>query len=155
MNMDIIRAHAALVARKLQLDDDLREVNRKIAETEPEVRTEMLDHQIDKLPITVDGESITLHFRTELWAKPIDGDKAAVVKVLKTCGLGDYVSETYNTSSLSAYVRDRLGDDLPLQPTLASVLKLDEVTKVRGRRSPAAHDSKTAKAMRTLNKQPK
>ena len=152
MNMKLIRAHAKLIAQKLQLDDELRDLQRQISATEPEVREEMLAEQIDKLPLIVDGEAITLHFRTELWAKPVDGDKAAVVRVLKKCGLSDYVSESYNTGSLSAYVRDRLGNDMPLQPTLAEVLLLDEVTKVRGRRSPTAQDSKTAKAMRTLNK---
>jgi len=58
------------------------------------------------------------------------------------------VSESYNANSLSAYVRERLADGQSLQPTLKEVIRVDEVTSIRGKRSPLSAESQTAKAMR-------
>ena len=49
----------------------------------------------------------TLFIKRTLWAGVVKGHtKDDVCKALRDADLGDYVSETFNTNSLSAYVRD-------------------------------------------------
>ena len=48
--------------------------------------------------------------------------------------LGDYVEETFNTNSLSAYVRELDREGKPLSTALAAVLDVSEVFKLRTRR---------------------
>ncbi len=83
--------------------------------------------------VSIDGR--TVYVERKLWAKAKDGDKPSVCKALKRCRLGDYVEETFNTNSLSAYVRelDREGRQMP--PSLVAVLDVSEVFKLRTRRS--------------------
>jgi hypothetical protein len=45
------------------------------------------------------------------------------------------VEETFNTNSLSAYVRELDREERALPPTLAAVLEVSEVYKLRTRRS--------------------
>ena len=151
MNMDIVKEFAALTARKKKLEDGLRSVKDEMSSLEPVLLQELTDNQLDRLPVTTDdGDRITVFTHRQLWARAKDGDKEAVVKTLKDCGLADFVSESYNTNSLSAYVRECLanGDELPTE--LNKVVRVDEVTSIRGKRSPASSDSQTAKAMRNL-----
>ena len=63
------------------------------------------------------------------------GDKPAVCKALKRSRLGGYVEETYNTNSLSAYIRELDREDKPLSDALAKVLEISEVFKLRTRKS--------------------
>jgi len=72
-----------------------------------------------------------VYVERKLWAKAKDGDKPAVCKALKRCRLGDYVEETFNTNSLSAYVRELDREGKPLSPALASVLDVSEVFKTQ------------------------
>ena len=83
--------------------------------------------------VSIDGR--TVYVERKLWAKAKDGDKAAVCKALKRARLGDYVEETFNTNSLSAYVRELDREDRPLPPSLREVLEVSEVFKLRTRRS--------------------
>ena len=157
MNAEMKR-YAALLIRKRDLDGELKELQKEVRELEPRVLNALMEDQITKQLVTVDGVSITLHVHKQLWAKakrdPDTGDrnKEEVARVLKRCGLSFLVKNDYNTGSLSAYVRERLGDGQALQPTLAAAIDLDEVVSVRGRRSPVSSESKTAKAMRTLRR---
>tara|TARA_R110000824_G_scaffold212829_2_gene399146 strand:- start:203 stop:664 length:462 start_codon:yes stop_codon:yes gene_type:complete len=151
MNMEIVKQFALLTARKKKLEDELRSVKDEMAAIEPAILQELVDNQLDRLPVvTGGGDRITVFIHRQAWVRPKDGNKEAVVKTLKKCGLSDFVSESYNTNSLSAYVRERLANGLDLQPTLKAVVRIDEVTSIRGKRSPASSDSQTAKAMRNL-----
>lgn len=152
MNMAAVKVLAGLIAKKRSLEESLRSVKDEIADMEPEIISDMIDNQIDRMPVRVGDDSVTIYIHRQLWAKPKDGDKDEVVRVLKRCGMADFVQENYNTNSLSAYVRERLGTGQQLQPTLRDALHLDEVVSIRGRRSPASSDSKTAKAMKTLRR---
>ncbi len=42
----------------------------------------------------------------DVFASPVDGEKESVIEALRDCDLGDYVTETYNSQSLQAYVRE-------------------------------------------------
>ena len=149
MNMDVVRRFAELTAEKKKTEDRLRAIKDEMGALEPAVLSELVENQVDRMPMTTDdGDRITIFIHKQAWARPIDGDKGAVVRTLKRCGLSDLVSESYNANSLSAYVRERLADGQSLQPTLKKVLRVDEVTSIRGKRSPLSTESQTAKAMR-------
>ena len=152
MDMDLATKYASGIATKRRLEDELRAAKDEIASLEESVRNMLQENQVDRLPVTVGTEKVTLYLHRQLWAKPKGGDKMNLMSVLKRCGLSDLVQEQYNTSSLSAYVRERLANGQKLQPTLTEALTLDEVVSVRGRRSPASSSSKTAKAMKTIRR---
>lgn len=152
MNLNLAKKVGDLIARKRSLEDDLRAVKDEIESLEPELLNEFLEAQMDRLQVPVGTGKITLYIHRIMWAKPKDGDREAVVATLKRCGLSDLVSENYNSSTLSAYVRERLADGEALQPTLDAVIETEEVVSIRGRRSPTTSDSKTAKAMKTLRR---
>ncbi len=62
-------------------------------------------------------------------------NKAAVCDALRRGQLGEYVEETYNTNSLSAYMRELDREGRPLPPVLDAVLEIGEVFKLRTRRN--------------------
>jgi hypothetical protein len=152
MDMTLAKEYASLIAEKRKLEEQLGATKDKIAGLERSILNAMQENQIDRLPINLGTEKVTLYIHKQLWAKPKNGDKLNVMQVLKHCGLSDLVQEQYNTSTLSAYVRERLADGENLQPTLEEAIDLIEVISVRGRRSSASSTSKTAKAMKTLRR---
>lgn len=152
MNLNLAKQVGELIARKRSLEDDLRAVKDEIAALEPELLNEFTESQMDRIQVPVDNEKVTLYIHRQLWAKPKDGDRAAVISTLKRCGLADFVQENYNSNTLSAYVRERLANGEQLQPTLDSVIEAEEVVSIRGRRSPVTTESKTSKAMKTINR---
>jgi hypothetical protein len=77
----------------------------------------------------VDGSTIYLH--GQKWAKPLDGNRAAVVKALEFLGMHDFVN--FNTQSLSGYFRECEKNDTPVPDELASVIEFSEDWKVKVR----------------------
>jgi len=153
MDMKRARDFAALLIKKRQLNAELDEVKGKMTEMEPLLQTDLINAGIKRLPFTVGGEDITIHLHTTLYARPKDGDKATVVRVLKRCGLSGLVKNDYNMNTLDAWVRERLiANKGKLPPTLESVLDLNEIVSVRGRRSPVSSESQTAKAIKTIRR---
>jgi hypothetical protein len=53
----------------------------------------------------VDG--MTLYLHSQVWASAKDGDKDGAMQALKANGLGHFVQESFNTQTLSAWVRER------------------------------------------------
>jgi hypothetical protein len=153
MDMKLAKQVATLIAEKRGLEDSLRAVKDQIAKLEPELLNMLMEEQMDRLHVTVGDQKITLYIHRIMWAKPKDGDRETVVATLKRCGMSDFVTESYNSNSLSAYVRERLSNGTQLQPTLSDALNLEEVVSIRGRRSSATPESKTAKAMKTTRRQ--
>jgi hypothetical protein len=131
MNTEELKRFIALDDRRRQLEAEIDSVKAEVAELEQLLLPEFERNGVER--VSIDGK--TIYLERKLWAKAKDGDKAAVCKALKRCRLGDYVEETFNTNSLSAYVRelDREGRDLP--PSLREVLEVSEVFKLRTRRS--------------------
>lgn len=150
--MNLAKKIASLTVEKRKLDEALRAVKDQIAELEPEMLNHMMEDQMDRLHLTVDGEKVTLYIHRMMYAKPREGDRATVVSTLKRCGMSDFVTENYNSNSLSAYVRERLASGSPLQPTLSGVIEVSEQVSIRGRRSTSSPESSTAKAMKTIKK---
>jgi hypothetical protein len=152
MDMNTARRFAALVAKKKRAEADLKAAKEEMAELEPMVLQMLTDEGMENLKLTVDGDRITLYPHTMLWAFPKEGDRLGVVRALKRARLGDFVREDYNTSTFSAWVRERLANGQALPPTIAKVIEIQEQVTLRGRRTPASPQSKSAKAISTIRR---
>ncbi len=131
MNTEELKRFVALEERRRQLETEVDTVKAESAELEQRLLPQFEQEGFEK--ISIDGR--TVYVERKLWAKAKDGDKAAVCKALKRARLGDYVEETFNTNSLSAYVRELDREDRALPPSLREVLEVSEVFKLRTRRS--------------------
>jgi len=131
MNTDELKRFVALEERRKQLEAEVDSIKAEAAELEGLLLPQFEQSGMER--VAIDGR--TVYVERKLWAKAKDGDKPSVCKALKRCRLGDYVEETFNTNSLSAYVRelDREGRQMP--PSLVAVLDVSEVFKLRTRRS--------------------
>ncbi len=131
MNTEELRRFVALEERRRQLEAEIETVKAQTSELEQALLPQFEQSGMER--VSIDGR--TVYIERKLWAKAKDGDKPAVCKALKRCRLGDYVEETFNTNSLSAYVRELDREGRPLPPSLATVLDVSEVFKLRTRRS--------------------
>lgn len=131
MNTEELKRFVALEERRRQLETEVDSIKAEAAELEGRLLPQFEQSGMER--VAIDGR--TVYVERKLWAKAKDGDKPSVCKALKRCRLGDYVEETFNTNSLSAYVRelDREGRQMP--PSLVAVLDVSEVFKLRTRRS--------------------
>ena len=131
MNTEELKRFVALEEQRHQLEAEIDTIKAEASELEGRLLPQFEQSGTER--IAIDGR--TVYVERKLWAKPKDGDKPAVCKALKRCRLGDYVEETFNTNSLSAYVRELDREERPLPPTLAAVLDVSEVYKLRTRKS--------------------
>ena len=131
MNTEELKRFVALEERRRQFEAEIDTIKAESAELEVRLLPQFEQSGTER--IAIDGR--TVYVERKLWAKAKDGDKGAVCKALKRARLGDYVEETFNTNSLSAYVRELDREDKPLPPSLATVLDVSEVFKLRTRRS--------------------
>jgi hypothetical protein len=131
MNTDELKRFVALEERRRQLEAEIDAIKAEAAQLEESLLPQFEQTGLEK--VSIDGR--TVYIERKLWAKAKDGDKAAVCKALKRAHLGDYVEETFNTNSLSAYVRELDREGRPLPPSLREVLEVSEVFKLRTRRS--------------------
>ena len=131
MNTDELKRFVALEERRRQLEAEVDTIKAEATELEQRLLPQFEQEGFEK--ISIDGR--TVYVERKLWAKARDGNKAAVCKALKRARLGDYVEETFNTNSLSAYVRELDREERRLPPSLREVLEVSEVFKLRTRRS--------------------
>ena len=131
MNTEELKRFVALEERRRQLEAEVETIRAEATELEQRLLPQFEQEGFEK--ISIDGR--TVYVERKLWAKARDGNKAAVCKALKRARLGDYVEETFNTNSLSAYVRELDREERPLPPSLREVLDVSEVFKLRTRRS--------------------
>jgi hypothetical protein len=131
MNTDELKRFVALEKRRRQLEIEIDNIKSEAAELELRLLPQFELSGMER--ISIDGR--TVYVERKLWAKAKNDDKPAVCKALKHCRLGDYVEETFNVNSLSAYIRelDREGQAVP--DVLASVLDVNEIFKLRTRKS--------------------
>ena len=131
MNTDELKRFVALEERRRQLETEVDSIKAEAAELESRLLPQFEQSGTER--IAIDGR--TVYVERKLWAKAKDGDKAAVCKALRRARLGDYVEETFNSNSLSAYVRELDREERPLPSSLRDVLEVSEVFKLRTRRS--------------------
>ena len=131
MNTDELKQFVALEERRRTLEAEIDTIRAEATELEQRLLPQFEQSGLER--VAIDGR--TVYIERKLWAKAKEGDKAAVCKALKRCRLGDYVEETFNTNSLSAYVRELDREERQLPATLAAVLDVSEVFKLRTRKS--------------------
>jgi hypothetical protein len=131
LNTDELKRFVALDERRHQLEAEVDTIKAEATELEGRLLPQFEQSGTER--IAIDGR--TVYVERKLWAKAKGGNKAAVCKALKRAHLGDYVEQTFNSNSLSAYVRELDREERPLPPSLREVLEVSEVFKLRTRRS--------------------
>jgi hypothetical protein len=101
MNMEQLKEFVCLENRKRDLDAELKGVKAKLDELEEALVPQFIEDGVQSMK--VDGRTVSL--AQEIYASPLDG-RERVVEALKASELAQYVSENYNTNSLSAFVRE-------------------------------------------------
>lgn len=87
-----------------RLETDLADVKKDIGKLQDSL-IEAIEE--DRYPNGGKVGGRTLYIKRTLWAGVVKGhEKPEVCDALRAADLGDYVTETFNTHSLSAYVRD-------------------------------------------------
>ena len=152
MDMKLARKYAALTLRKRKAQDELDRVKEEMKALEEPLLNMMAEEQLPSLKLTIDGEGVTIYPQTQLWVRPLSGDREAVVGALRRAGLKEFTKLDYNTSTVSAWARERLAEGKQLPPSIEKVVQLDEVISLRGRRTPASPESSSAKAIKTARR---
>jgi hypothetical protein len=110
--LDRATRFATLMDRKKHLKDELEVVMREMEELEGPLIMEMGEAGLKKLTVTAGIDDYgnpkfrTVSPKRTLWAGAVEGDKMRLIEVLKNSPYADFVSETYNTNTLSSVVRE-------------------------------------------------
>lgn len=111
-----------LSAQKRRLEGELVGVKAELRALGEGLLQSMIEEGVPRLSVeSSDGEGL-VYMHEQTWAKPKDGDRHRLVRVLEALGMGDLV--TYNSQSLSSYVREALASESLPEP-LREVLELD------------------------------
>lgn len=110
-----------------QLENSLNSLN----ETRSKVQEQLLTiwEADGTTKTTVDGR--TVYIECQRWAKPKNGNRQAVVKVLELLGMEEFVN--FNTQSLSSYVRNAPKEGYDIPPELDAVIEVSDVYKIKSR----------------------
>jgi len=119
LDTEKLRQLRDLITRKRDLDAELRRVKDAIEVLEAPLLDAFAEEGVQNMKLE-DGS--TLYLRVQLWARPkkIDGieEDDAIREIaclgLKEIGLDDFVHETFNIHTLSAYVRELDSQNEPL-----------------------------------------
>ena len=152
MDMKLARKYAAMTLRKRKAQDELDRVKEEMKALEEPLLNMMAEEQLPSIKLTIEGEGVTIYPQTQLWVRPLSGDREAVVGALRRAGLKQFPKLDYNTSTVSAWARERLAEGKQLPPSIEKVVQLDEVISLRGRRTPASPESSSAKAIKTARR---
>ncbi len=126
---------AEVYRHKLELDDQLKQINERLASLQQPVQDHMAQQKMTSCKIG----GLTLYINHDKYAAPVGGDKERLIRAL----LGDdetrwLVPSNYNHQRLSAWVREFPDDEngIPQVPDeLKDVLQVNERFSVRARRS--------------------
>lgn len=147
-----IRAFAELVEEERVLKDRLKAISAKKASMAQPIMDRMIFSGVRSVPVLAKNRRHTVFLKSTLYAKAKDDDRAKLTGVLKRCGLSDLVSEGYNANQLSAYVRNRLAEGKPLQPSLKDAIEINERIELQST-SQSREPSRSEQARKTLQKQ--
>ena len=130
MNPDILN-------RIVEIDKERRslgERDKELADERSRLEQQLLDDFQQNGIQSIRANGATVYLERKLWARP-NAPRDKVAAALRDAGLDEYVKEDFNTNSISAYARelDETGEELP--PELQEVLTVNEVFKVKTRRT--------------------
>lgn len=101
MNMEQLRGFVSLQNQKRDLDAELKRVKQELDDLEQALVPQFIEDGVQSMK--VDGRTVSLG--QDIYASPLN-DREEVIGALKASELGQYVSENYNTQSLTAFVRE-------------------------------------------------
>ena len=127
---DLIDRFVDLTAKKKELSAKLDTLKKDLQVAEHEV-LEMLERQGMASVKTKSGA--TVYMQRQVWARAKDGDKDRAAAALKHAGLTEFVSETFNTNTISAWFRECEREERPVPEEVAEAFQLDEVFSARVR----------------------
>ncbi len=97
----------SLTTRKRDLEAQLNLVKKQLAPLEAQL---VEDLAAEGLRSKTTSDGTTVHLIRKIWARAGDGGKPAACHALRDAGLGDFVEEGFNTSTLSAHFRELAKD---------------------------------------------
>jgi len=95
---------AALTLLKREVKKQETLVNDRLGPAEQQMLEELANDQVDSKRDSISGALVGTKRR--IWARAKDGDKEAAISALRAAGLGAFVSEGFNTTSLSSHFND-------------------------------------------------
>ena len=109
MDNRTVKKYVRLGKEKREMEDKMRKLKEKIAETETRLLLQFEKAGVDS--VKVDG--MTLYLRHDSYPTAKDGDRAAVIAALKTCGLEAML--TFNSRSLKSLIKEweDAGQEIP------------------------------------------
>ena len=99
----------ALKDRKADLERQLRLVKDELAPLEQALLEEFAAEGVSGKRHAGTGKLVSISRR--IWARAIEGDKPSACEALREAGLDEFVAESFNTNSLSAYFRELLREE--------------------------------------------
>lgn len=96
----------ALKDRKADLERQLRLVKDELAPLEAALLEEFAAEGVSGKRHAGSGKLVSISRR--VWARATGGDKASACAALRAAGLEEFVAESFNTNSVSAYFREQL-----------------------------------------------
>jgi len=109
MDINLLKEFVSLENRRRELEDELKAVTARLDDLEQALVPQFLNDGVSSMRI----DNRIVYLAQQIWASPAE-DRSAVVAALKASDLGHYVSENYNSNSLSAYVRE-VADEVRLR----------------------------------------
>lgn len=128
--MEIAEAFRIASKRVKDAKMELKDANVELGKLES-VMLDLIENE--KLPASFSHNGASIYTREEIWASAKDKDHAAVVAVLESLGLVEYLPQTVNSQSLSGYIRefkDESGELVGIPEELLAVLKITKKPRV-------------------------
>lgn len=120
-----------LETQKTVIEEQIKELKRQMRPYEEQLLLFFSEHGVNNIKL----HGKTLYIHRQLWARPLDGDYERACKVLRDIGLDEYVKETVNVNSISAYVREQDDMGIELPERFMDGFRVDEVYQVRSKSS--------------------
>jgi len=128
-----VREYSRLRRQQSDNEDAAKSIKDKADELEKELLDEWAQYELQNQKLA-DGS--TVYLDRKLWARVEEGvDKGDVLDALVEAGHEEFVTRTFNSNTLSAWLRELERDGTPLPEPLVGKLSTSEVFKLKIRRS--------------------
>jgi hypothetical protein len=129
----------SLKIERTQLEARVKVIIREVAELQPQLK-QYFDLNPERQSVTINGYTVKMEHN--IWAKS-KTEKEEGCAALKRAGLSQFVSETFNLNTISAYVRELAekqepGNPVELPAELAEVFDVVETDEVHARKAQRA-----------------
>lgn len=131
---NVLSEYERKTLEKRDLEARVRDLNRELEELEPRALDYLINAGLTNVKL---ASGSTVYLDKTIWASLVDdegGTKEGAHRALKRANLGYLVKSNVNVQSLSAYVRERLKEGLPLFPSIQPWINVTEKPAVRVRR---------------------